>query len=125
MITAKELSMSVDEQTLWMEAHLKMLSDSLRVIELLVRDESDNTFNHIPEYAGTIKDAREHFMNISGQLNFIGWISLLDKGTEWYEDLINIAICYNKEQSIYRKAIHEECNRAMEIWNDMVYMLMN
>lgn len=125
MITAKELSMSADEQTAWMEMHLKRLSESLRVIELLIRDEKEDFYSHIREYAPVIKKVREHFMDISEQLEFIGWISLLDEGTEWYEDLINVAICYDKEQNIYRKAIHEECNRAMEIWNDMVYILMN
>lgn len=125
MISAKELSMSADEQTIWMETNLKRLSESLRVIELLIRDENDDLFSHILGYAPVIKEIREYFMCISEQLECIGWISILDKGTEWYEDLINVAICYNKEQNIYRKAIHEECNRAMEIWNDMVYMLMN
>lgn len=104
---------------------LKRLSESLRVIELLIRDETEDLYSHIFGYAPVIKKVREHFMNISGQLDAIGWISLLDEGTEWYEDLINVAICYNKEQNIYRKAIHEECNRAMEIWNDLIYMVMN
>ena len=64
-------------------------------------------------------------MSLSEQLESIGWIGLLDKGTQWYEDVISVAVCYSKEQNIYRKVIHEECNRAIKIWNDTIYMLMN
>lgn len=125
MITAKEMSMNIDEQISWMETHTKMLSESLRVLALLIKDEKDDTYDHIPEHTDIIKEAQEHFKCISEELEYIGWISLLDKGTAWYEDLIHIAVCYNKDPSIFRKAIHEECNRAIEIWNDMVYVLMN
>lgn len=121
----KELSMSIDEQEKWMETLTKGLSESLRVIGLLIKDESDNTYDHIPEYTDTIREAQEHFMRISEDLEGIGWISILDTGTLWYEDLIHIAICYAKDPSIYRKAIHEECNRAIEIWGHMIHMLMN
>lgn len=124
-MTNKELSMmSINEQMSWMETKLKRLSESLRVIELLISDE-DEDIGSLPIYAHVIKEAREYFMNLSEQLESIGWIGLLDKGTQWYEDVISIAVCYNKEQNIYRKAIHEECNRAINIWNDMIFMLMN
>lgn len=127
-MTKEELSMmSINEQMTWMETKLKRLSESLRVIELLISDEDEEKgdLGSLPVYAHVIKEAREYFMNLSEQLESIGWIGLLDKGTQWYEDVISVAVCYNKEQNIYRKAIHEECNRAIQIWNDMIYMLMN
>lgn len=128
-MTNKELlMMSINEQMSWMETKLKRLSESLRVIELLISDEDEEEKvdpGILPVYVHAIREAREYFMNLSEQLESIGWIELLYKGTQWYEDIINIAVCYNKEQSIYRKAIHEECNRAIKIWNDMIYMLMN
>ena len=126
-MTNKELSMmSLNEQMSWMETKLKRLSESLRVIELLISDdEGGDLLGSLPVYAHVIKEAREYFMNLSEQLESIGWIGLLDKGTQWYEDLISVAVCYNKEQNIYKKVIHEECNRAMKIWNDMIFMLMN
>lgn len=125
MITNKELSMSIDEQTLWMETQLKVLSESLKIIELLIKDEDDDAYDHIPGYVDSIKSAREHFMTISEQLYSMGWISLFDISTKWYEDVVAIAVCYNHEQSIYRKTVYEECKHAVEIWNDLVYMLMN
>ena len=127
-MTSKELSMiSINEQVSWMETKLKRLSESLRVIELLISDEGEEKedLGGLSIYAHVIKEAREHFMNLSEQLESIGWIALLDKGTQWYEDVISIAVCYNKEQNIYRKVIHEECNRVISIWNDMTFMLMN
>lgn len=127
-MTKEELSMmSINEQMTWMETKLKRLSESLRVIERLISDDNEEKVDlgSLPVYAQVIKEVREYFMNLSEQLESIGWIGLLDKGTQWYEDVISIATCYNKEQSIYRKAIHEECNRAIKIWNDMIYMLMN
>lgn len=124
-MTKEELSMmSINEQISWMETKLKRLSESLRVIELLISDE-DKELGSLPIYAHVIKEAREYFMILSEQLESIGWIELLDKGTQWYEDVISVAVCYNKEQSIYKKVIHEECNRAIKIWNDMIYVLMN
>ena len=127
-MTKEELSMmSINEQMTWMETKLKRLSESLRVIELLISNEEGEGegIGSLPVYAHVIKEVREYFMNLSEQLESIGWIGLLDKGTQWYEDVISVAVCYNKEQSIYKKAIHEECNRAIKIWNDMIYMLMN
>lgn len=129
-MTNKELlMMSLNEQMTWMETKLKRLSESLRVIELLISDEErregGDLLGSLPVYADVIKEAREYFMNLSEQLESMGWIGLLDKGTQWYEDIISVAVCYNKEQNIYRKAIHEECNRAIKIWNDMIFMLMN
>lgn len=128
-MTNKELSMmSINEQMSWMETKLKRLSESLRVIEILISDEEKGDLGDVgslPIYAHVIKEAREYFMIFSEQLESMGWIGLLDKGTQWYEDVVSIAVCFNKEQNIYRKVIHEECNRAINIWNDMIFMLMN
>ena len=125
---SKELSMmSIDEQMSWMETKLKRLSESLKVIERLISDESEEKVD--PEsfqvYSHVIKEASEYFMDLSEQLESMGLLGLLDKGTQWYEDVITIAVCYKKEEDIYRKTIHEECNRAIKIWNDMIFMLMN
>lgn len=136
----KELStMSIKEQ-IWVETKLKRLSESLRVIERLISNEDEEKKEKDPGsfliYAHVIKEAREYFMDLSEQLESISWIEqlesinwieLLEKDTQWYEDVIRVAVCYDgdEEQNIYSKVIHEECNRVIKIWNDLVYMLMN
>lgn len=64
-MTNKELSMmspnEQNEQMSWMETKLKRLSESLRVIELLISDEDEEKgdLGSLPVYAHVIKEARE------------------------------------------------------------------